>query len=232
MSDGQRVVVQTTRRRVRAAHRPDGARLRGQGAARRRRARAPPSAGRERARTAYELYLRASQLDEDPATIDEAEALYAKPSSSIRGSPSPTRTSATSAFAETTPRPRSALQEGARDRRSPARGPVQPRLRDARARPARTRRAALPGRDRGRSEIFATRTSTWRWPTSRSARPARRARIGRATSTSSHRDVDRDRQAALVRRSSQLAMGQARHGRAHLFEIVELQSGADHAHFV
>jgi DNA-binding transcriptional MerR regulator len=35
-----------------------------------------PSAGRERARTAYELYLRASQLDEDPLTMDEAEALY------------------------------------------------------------------------------------------------------------------------------------------------------------
>lgn len=35
-----------------------------------------PSAGRERARTAYELYLKASQLDEDPATMDEAEELY------------------------------------------------------------------------------------------------------------------------------------------------------------
>ena len=35
-----------------------------------------PSAGRERARTAYELYLRASQLDEDPLTMDEAEHLY------------------------------------------------------------------------------------------------------------------------------------------------------------
>lgn len=35
-----------------------------------------PSAGRERARTAYELYLRASQLDEDPETMDEAERLY------------------------------------------------------------------------------------------------------------------------------------------------------------
>jgi tetratricopeptide (TPR) repeat protein len=35
-----------------------------------------PSAGRERARTAYELYLRASQLDEDPLTMDEAEQLY------------------------------------------------------------------------------------------------------------------------------------------------------------
>jgi DNA-binding transcriptional MerR regulator len=37
-----------------------------------------PSAGRERARTAYELYLRASQLDEDPTTMDEAESLYAR----------------------------------------------------------------------------------------------------------------------------------------------------------
>lgn len=37
-----------------------------------------PSAGRERARTAYELYLRASQLDEDPMTMDEAEGLYQK----------------------------------------------------------------------------------------------------------------------------------------------------------
>jgi hypothetical protein len=35
-----------------------------------------PSAGRERARTAYELYLRASELDEDPLTMDEAEELY------------------------------------------------------------------------------------------------------------------------------------------------------------
>ena len=34
-----------------------------------------PSAGRERARTAYDLYLRASQLDEDPLTMDEAEDL-------------------------------------------------------------------------------------------------------------------------------------------------------------
>src|SRR6185369_2173051 len=32
-----------------------------------------PSAGRERARTAYELYLRASQLDEEPSTMDDAE---------------------------------------------------------------------------------------------------------------------------------------------------------------
>ena len=35
-----------------------------------------PTAGRERARTAYELYVRGSQLDEDPATLDEAEQLY------------------------------------------------------------------------------------------------------------------------------------------------------------
>jgi len=35
-----------------------------------------PSAGRERARTAYELYLRASQLDEDPLSMDDAEVLY------------------------------------------------------------------------------------------------------------------------------------------------------------
>jgi tetratricopeptide (TPR) repeat protein len=35
-----------------------------------------PTAGRERARTAYEIYLHASQLDEDPATMDDAEALY------------------------------------------------------------------------------------------------------------------------------------------------------------
>ncbi len=35
-----------------------------------------PSAGRERARTAYELYLRASQLDEEPLSMDEAERLY------------------------------------------------------------------------------------------------------------------------------------------------------------
>ena len=35
-----------------------------------------PTAGRERARTAYELYLRASQLDENPATMSEAARLY------------------------------------------------------------------------------------------------------------------------------------------------------------
>jgi tetratricopeptide (TPR) repeat protein len=35
-----------------------------------------PTAGRERARTAYELYLRASRLDEDPSTMQEAENLY------------------------------------------------------------------------------------------------------------------------------------------------------------
>lgn len=35
-----------------------------------------PKVGKERARTAYELYMQASQLDEDPATMDEAEALY------------------------------------------------------------------------------------------------------------------------------------------------------------
>jgi tetratricopeptide (TPR) repeat protein len=35
-----------------------------------------PRVGKERARTAYELYMRASQLDEDPATMSEAEALY------------------------------------------------------------------------------------------------------------------------------------------------------------
>jgi tetratricopeptide (TPR) repeat protein len=35
-----------------------------------------PTAGRERARTAYELYLRASQLDENPATMVEAAQLY------------------------------------------------------------------------------------------------------------------------------------------------------------
>ncbi len=37
-----------------------------------------PSAGRERARTAYEIYLKASQLDEDPSTMHEAEQLYAR----------------------------------------------------------------------------------------------------------------------------------------------------------
>jgi tetratricopeptide (TPR) repeat protein len=35
-----------------------------------------PTAGKERSKTAYSLYVRASQLDEDPATIKEAEALY------------------------------------------------------------------------------------------------------------------------------------------------------------
>lgn len=35
-----------------------------------------PSAGRERTRTAYELYLQASQLDEDPDTMGDAEVLY------------------------------------------------------------------------------------------------------------------------------------------------------------
>jgi DNA-binding transcriptional MerR regulator len=35
-----------------------------------------PIAGKERARTAYDLYVRASQFDEDPATMSEAEELY------------------------------------------------------------------------------------------------------------------------------------------------------------
>lgn len=35
-----------------------------------------PAAGRERAKTAYGMYVRASQLDEDPATMRDAEALY------------------------------------------------------------------------------------------------------------------------------------------------------------
>jgi tetratricopeptide (TPR) repeat protein len=35
-----------------------------------------PIVGRERARTAYDLYVRASQLDEEPSTMSEAEALY------------------------------------------------------------------------------------------------------------------------------------------------------------
>ncbi|MEJ7730562.1 MAG: tetratricopeptide repeat protein [Polyangiaceae bacterium] len=35
-----------------------------------------PVVGRERARTAYDLYVRASQFDEDPHTMDQAEALY------------------------------------------------------------------------------------------------------------------------------------------------------------
>ena len=35
-----------------------------------------PAAGKERSKTAYSLYVRASQLDEDPATMKEAEALY------------------------------------------------------------------------------------------------------------------------------------------------------------
>ncbi len=35
-----------------------------------------PAAGRERSKTAYNLYVRASQLDEEPATMKEAEALY------------------------------------------------------------------------------------------------------------------------------------------------------------
>ena len=35
-----------------------------------------PVVGRDRARTAYDLYVKASQLDENPATIPEAEELY------------------------------------------------------------------------------------------------------------------------------------------------------------
>src|SRR6185295_7506828 len=35
-----------------------------------------PVVGRERARTAYDLYVRGSQLDEDPSTMSEAEGLY------------------------------------------------------------------------------------------------------------------------------------------------------------
>jgi tetratricopeptide (TPR) repeat protein len=35
-----------------------------------------PAAGKARARSAFELYVRASQIDEDPIAIEEAEALY------------------------------------------------------------------------------------------------------------------------------------------------------------
>jgi tetratricopeptide (TPR) repeat protein len=35
-----------------------------------------PAAGKERSKTAYNLYVRASQLDEDPNTMKEAETLY------------------------------------------------------------------------------------------------------------------------------------------------------------
>ena len=35
-----------------------------------------PAAGRDRAKRAYDLYLKASKLDEDPATMDEAVKLY------------------------------------------------------------------------------------------------------------------------------------------------------------
>ncbi|MBK8257657.1 MAG: tetratricopeptide repeat protein [Polyangiaceae bacterium] len=37
-----------------------------------------PSITSERAKTAYDVYTQASRLDEDPATMDEAEALYRK----------------------------------------------------------------------------------------------------------------------------------------------------------
>jgi hypothetical protein len=37
-----------------------------------------PLVGLERSRSAYELYVRATRLDEDPATLDDAEALYRK----------------------------------------------------------------------------------------------------------------------------------------------------------
>lgn len=37
-----------------------------------------PAVGRERAKTAYDLYVRASQLDESPETMAEAEKLYEK----------------------------------------------------------------------------------------------------------------------------------------------------------
>jgi len=35
-----------------------------------------PIAGKERTRTAYDLYVKAAQFDEDPGTMDHAEALY------------------------------------------------------------------------------------------------------------------------------------------------------------
>lgn len=37
-----------------------------------------PAVGKERAKTAYDLYVRASALDEDPRTMTEAESLYRK----------------------------------------------------------------------------------------------------------------------------------------------------------
>ena len=152
-------------------HRADGARLRG-----RRRcattscASSAPRRAAARARTAYDLYVRASALDEDPATFDEAEALYGR---AIELDPS-------LAIAYTNlgnirfrrgdePRRRGALPPRHRDRPAPARGALQPRLRDARAR----RRAGAPSRTssaRSRAtRASPTRTSTSRWPASRSA---------------------------------------------------------------
>ena len=64
------------RGRLRACHGAARARLRGDEPARRRRPqRSAPDAATS-ARTAYDLYTRASALDEDAATYDEAEALY------------------------------------------------------------------------------------------------------------------------------------------------------------
>ena len=172
MSDGQRVVVRSH----------DGAfePLTGQMvldfdvqlAARRRGARAPAlRRAAERARTAYELYVRASQLDEDPATMDEAE----------RALPRALELDPWLAIAYTN---LGNIRFRQHDRKAPRRS-TEGRSRSIRAQPEAQYNLGYVMLERGRPEPASrsssapskptrtspTPTSTSRWPTSRSANP-------------------------------------------------------------
>ncbi len=105
-----------------------------------------PTAGRERARTAYDLYVRASQFDEDPATLDEAERLYRRAIeldpwlaiayTNLREHLLPSRAKK--------PRQRSFTKKSAPHRHRATRGPIQPRLRHARTFPEKAELAITP----------------------------------------------------------------------------------------
>ena len=160
-----------------------------------------PAAGKERARTAYDLYVRASQLDEDPGHDGRGRgALPPGASSSIRGSPSPTRTSATSASAGRRGRRREALPTALEiDARQPE---AQYNLGYVMLERGKAV-DAIPyflGRDRKPTPASPTRTSTSRWPTSRHRRRRQGAPVLEALPRArAHRHLGRHRpQAPLV----------------------------------
>ena len=197
MSDGRRVVVRSPTRtcRRRPSSRSPGrwCSTSTSTASARRRARAPPRDAQARARTAYDLYVRASALDEDPATFDEAEALYREaieldPQLAIaytnlgnirfrRGDDRRAETLYMTALAIDDRQPEAHYNLGY----------VMLERGDASARPITSRRRSRATR------ASPTRTSTSRWRTSSSASDRARASTGSATSSSSPGHLGRHR---------------------------------------